>query len=223
MHELALSSLARDADLGNLRIAFADVPVLTFGQAWLDRPEPDLAGGEVRVACDGTGLTILAQLEDRDIRTAATAPNQPLWALGDALEVFLRPPGAEAYWEFHVAPNNLRLRLKFPHRRAVYDRKRAIGPDAPPEAIIEPFLLAKDFESRVWRDAEKGAWSVFARFPFDLFDRPPPLASEVWLASFCRYDYAADRDTPVLSSTSPLIRPDFHDQTAWVDLQVCGS
>jgi len=204
-----------DAGWPEMFKAFAHCPALPLRQAWRDGPEPGFAGGAVQPARDDTGLWILARLEGPDFRSRARNPNDPMWALGDAFEIFLRPPDSTAYWEFHVAPGNLRLRLKFPHAAAVYERKRALGPRGAPDDLIRPFLLRDDFDSRIRRPDDDGPWTLLARIPFALLGRPRPDPGEIWTGAFCRYHYRPGRPDPMLSSTAPLTRPDFHHQPEW--------
>lgn len=178
-------------------------------QAWLTEPEPAFAPGVVRVAWRDRSLFVFAELTDRDLFTAATEHNQRLWEVGDAFEMFVRPAGQEAYAEFQVAPNNLRLQLRFPDAGW---RARVSKEDAVLKALMPP----RSFQSRSWLAADTAQWCVLAEIPSAaLSDRVRPLAGDAWWFSFSRYDYTRGSRSPVISSTSPHPVPAFHRQQEW--------
>ncbi len=188
------TGLREGAELEETRAAFAAAEPCPLGQAWLQAPESRLQSGAVRVARRERTLLVLAELDDADIHTSATRPNQRFWELGDTFEMFLEPEGATRYLELHVAPNGLTLQLRIPIPR----------PAVEPETLMVEGPL---FERRVW--VEAGRWTVLASVPFASIGGPPARFS------FCRYDYTRERSAPVLSSTSPYSRLDFHRRHEW--------
>ena len=107
------------ARLDHVRQAFQEAPSCALRQFWLPTPEPDFAPAIVSVGWREELLLVFASLKDADIHTAATGLNQRLWTLGDCFEMFLQPAGSPSYVEFHVAPNNQRLQLRFPDSDAL--------------------------------------------------------------------------------------------------------
>jgi len=196
-------------DLHAVAKGFAHAPALQLRQSWLPEPEPDFAPGTVRVGWHGEVLMILAELEDTDVFTNATEPNQRLWELGDAFEIFLRPRFHPAYTELQVAPNNLRLQLNFASEHALaWTRKTGSIEDAIVQEII--------FTSRTWVQPKDRRWHVLAQVPLPaVCNYAGALGGSVWHFSFCRYDYTNGRAEPVISSTSPLTQPDFHRLNEW--------
>jgi hypothetical protein len=147
--------------------------------------EPDFAPATVRLSWQSGHLLIHAELTDHDIHTTATADNQNLWELGDTFEIFCQTTGNPGYHEFHVAPNNHRLQLRFPGQQLL------TGDHFTSQTTIEP---------RQWR--------IQARIP-------GAVAGAEWRVSFSRYDYTRGRVAPVISSTSLHKEPNFHRHHEW--------
>jgi hypothetical protein len=200
----------RGTELDGIRRAFDAATPIRLRQAWLPSPEEGFAPATVRVAWRDEALLVLAELEDADIHTEATRHNQPFWELGDTFEMFLRPEGQDAYAEFHVAPNNFRLQLKFPDADWLRRTPKA-------EAFVAALVGGEAFRSHTWVEPEAGRWWVMAKIPaLSVCDRPvPPITGSTWRFSFSRYDYTRGRPLPVISSTSPHAEPAFHRQQEW--------
>lgn len=202
-----------DADLAAVHAAFGAAPELQLRQAWLPAPEPDFLPGTVRVGWREETLLVLAELEDADIFTRATALNQRTWELGDAFEIFLKSPDLEEYVEFHVTPNNQRLQLRFPSTAALRAAQRS--------GEFDRYLLAgSPIRSWVWLQPEARRWFSFAAVPAATVWGPGrQMAGRAWRFSFSRYDYTRGNAQPVVSSTSPHREPDFHSQAEWGTLE----
>jgi hypothetical protein len=195
--------------LAAVRDAFANADPCELRQHWLPKPEPDFLPAQAWVGWRGQELLVFAELTDADIFTNATALNQYTWELGDVLEIFLQPVQQEAYLEFHVAPNNQRLQLRFPSASA--------QDTAPPSAFM---IAGEMFRSRTWVRPEARQWFVLAEIPVaSVCDRPAPLPGSEWRFSISRYDYTRGRTEPVCSSTSPHPVMDFHRQQEWGTLR----
>lgn len=180
---------------------------LPLYQAWLAQPTPDFAPAIVRTGWRDDTLFVFARMTDEDIRTRVTADNQRFWELGDTFEIFLRPIEQASYVEFHVAPTNHRLQLRF-----------ADGEWTTRLPRVDPFATSlvpgQAFQSHAW--ARPGEWCVLAEIPgSSVCDSPGPLPGSSWAFSFSRYDETDGRDTPVISSTSPHAAPSFHRQHEW--------
>lgn len=189
--------------------AFQSEKPLGLRQAWLPDPEAAFAPGCVRVGWLDDALLVFAELTDVDIFTNATTPNQRLWELGDAFEIFLQSAGETSYVEFQIAPNNLRLRLRYMDDTQV-ELVRSSG-------SVQPFLISDEvFHSATWVRPVEAKWFVYASIPMaSVCEKAGPLAGKQWRFSFSRYDYTGDRHEPVVSSTSPHARVDFHSQKEW--------
>jgi len=181
-------------------------------QTWLRVPQEEFAPGLVFTGWRETDFFVFAELNDADIFTFAKEHQQRLWMLGDTFEIFLRHLDQEAYFEFHIAPNNLRLKLRFHNAETAARIGRSRQFD---EVIIEDDA----FISRTWVKPEIQRWFVLARIPGRLLEQKDNLSGSQWSVSFCRYDYTRGQKAPVISSTSPHARPDFHRQHEWGILQ----
>lgn len=202
-------------DLAAVQMAFAGAPACELRQSWLAQPDKQFAPATVRVGWRGNSLLVFAELTDRDIFTRATAINQRMWELGDTLEFFLQSSGDPGYSEFHVTPNNLHLQLRFPDSTAVQDSRRN---------GMEKYLMTGEvFHSQTWVQSELNRWLVFTEIPASALGlNLISLAGQRWYFSFSRYDASRDGSSPVISSTSPHTKPDFHSRSEWGALNFVG-
>jgi hypothetical protein len=189
--------------------AFEGAASQALGQAWLTEPEAGFMPAVVKVGWREQSLLVLAELTDSDIFTHAARSNEKLWELGDVFEIFLRPAEQQSYFEFHVAPSNLTLQLRFPNAAAVAQVRKT-------ESIDDLLIHDAVFQSRTWVQSEARRWFVFAEIPVaTVSEQNKSLPGSRWFFSFCRYDYSAGSTTPIISSTSAHTKPDFHRQDEW--------
>jgi len=196
-----------NGDAERVAEVFAGAKPCTMGQAWLSKPQDRFRPSTVRCVRTDTTLWVLADIEDLDIHNPITEFNAPAFATGDAFEMFLRPPGQEAYYEFHVSPLNQLFQLRIPRRNRPAEAQK-----------ITEFVI----ESRVRVMPEQDRWEVLAGIPLARVAEAGPLRDgDRWLFSFSRYDYTRGQDGPVLSSTSPHAVAGFHTQEDWGQLVMC--
>ena len=195
------------ASLAAVRAAFAQADSCLMQQGWRKEPEEGFTPAVVRVGRRGNSLLVFVELEDVDIFTRATKMNQRMWELGDTLEIFLSPEESPDYVEFHVTPNNHRLQLRFPSTEALRAAQAA--------GSLDKFLLAgRVFHSHTW--VEDGRWCVYAEIPaVPVCGANQLLPGTRWRFSFSRYDFSRESKEPVISSTSPHAKPDFHRREEW--------
>jgi hypothetical protein len=194
--------------------AFTGAEACALVRAWRSDPHPRFRPATARVGWRENALWVLAEIEDDDIFNAATTLNQRTWETGDAFEIFLCPEGQDAYYEFHVTPENQHLLLRFPDTEAT-PRIRAAG--AAGADMLKQYLLADvGLRSWTWVEPERGRWTALAAIDgASLAPAGNIRPGDAWGFSFCRYDYTRGEPEPVTSSTSPHQVADFHDQTAW--------
>lgn len=190
--------------------AFRASPVLKFDQSWREKRERGFRGGSVRIGWRGNHLLYFADLSDREVVTKARKPNDPMWTLGDVLEIFAGVQDRPAYIEYHTAPNGLPLHLFWPDADSL---KKASG-----KGGLKKFTLKDDLAVAKVRRTNKG-WQVYGEIPaMSVWGRKPPgnsLAGQVWDLSFGRYDYPSGEGAPILSSTSPLTQAAYHRRHEW--------
>lgn len=185
------------------------VPVL-LGQAWLPSPENGFLPGSVRVAATAAEISVDARLDDRDVFTEVREGCCRLWELGDVFEMFFLRPGDGFYSELHVAPDGRLAHLRIPLDRAPELRAGEVKPE-------EFFVSPPGFSAVV--DVATTGWSVRSSIPVAAISAAGPIrAGERWKVSFSRYDAAPGRHRAILSSTSRLVRPDFHAIDCWNEL-----
>jgi hypothetical protein len=176
-------------------------------------PSTSFCGASVRVAHDCCHLYILAQMEDTDIYNRADAMNQKTWMLGDVFEIFLRPESQEAYYEFHLTPENQVLQLRMASEKDFYRQRRVDKKYSFFEQCQISEVILKS-RTRIMQDLNQ--WWVMVSLPLDrISEKKAWEPTDVWRVSFSRYDYTRGVQEPLLSSTSQHLKVDFHDQSCW--------
>lgn len=199
----------KTSNLATVREAFAEATRIPMRQGWLPEEEPAFAPGEVFIGWRDASLLVFAELTDVDVFTRARKPNQKLWELGDVFEMFLSVAKQPAYFEFHVAPNNQWLQLRFADATTV-DELRRTGDFA------SCLIRKKAFRSKVWRQPRNKKWYVYAEIPAQVVCETKAAAKRgVWEFSFSRYDYTRRPKRRVISSTSLHRKPNFHARKEW--------
>ncbi len=191
-----------------IETVFASVPRADLVQHWLEAPEAHFLPANARFGWQDRELYLFAVLHDRDIFNAAKGFNQQTWMLGDALELFLRPPSGETYFEFHVTPENQRLQLRFPDSRAV---RTGTWTDF---QVNVPLL----FDSRTEINAPAETWRALLSIDLTALGGGQFSPAHPWKFSVSRYDWTRGQSEPIISSTSPHQHPRFHRQHEWGEL-----
>ena len=196
-------------DWNAVEAAFAGADGCEMGQGWRAEPEPHFQPASVRLGWRDNRLWVYARLQDRDIFNDATRLNDATYELGDIFEILVRPIAQDAYFEFHVTPENQHLQLRWPDVQAI---ERYSGK----HQSLQPFLFReKVLESQTSVQAELHQWRVLDGVPATVAESPRIHEGDIWSFSFSRYDYARGVAEPVLSSSSPHAVPKFHRQQEW--------
>jgi len=191
---------------------FEPLPAWKFQQAWLPMPQPELRPGVFKAGAWSDALVVHAELPDRDIFNPITEFNEVAYTKGDTFEMFLRPEGQKAYFEFHVTPGNQKLQLRFGSAEAFGALPRHTG-----DQVLVPCKVHQPlFDSRTQVLVEQQKWHVVAAIPFaSVVEGREGAGRDRWRFSASRYDYTRGRPNPVLSSTSPHSVCSFHRQEDW--------
>jgi hypothetical protein len=196
-------------DFQAIQHAFEHTKSIPMRQAWRKKEEPGFEPGFVRIGWHNNALLVFAELLDADVLSRATGLNQRLWELGDSFEIFLQPVGQSPYTELQVSPSNCQLQLRYPHPEAVEEARKA-------DNFKPYFIVDKAFYSATWVRPAENKWFVFANIPRNFVcESHEPLDGQKWRFSFSRYDYTTSRRKPVVSSTSPHLKPQFHCLKEW--------
>ncbi len=160
---------------------------------------------KVQVVFDCERLLLRAEMEDSDIMTPVLMDDGRLWE-GDVIEFFFKPSvDAAGYYEFQVNPAGNILDMFIHERRPDAFKRWAKEIDFGLSAsvVLEGTLNDADSDS---------GWTVELKIPWSDFrmtgGRPKPRES--WKFNVGRYDYTTRRDTPVITSSSLLLKPSFH-------------
>jgi hypothetical protein len=211
--ELMCRRLSDDIGLewSALDATFADAAAVELKQGWLDEQQPEFRPARVRAGWNDQNLIVYAILEDDHIFNPVTEHNAPAFMKGDVFEIFLRPDGQDAYFEFHVSPHNQLFQLRIP---SADEFKAACSRQGIPE---EWFIQEWRLESRVKVDDSAKRWYAAVEIPFARIceNHSEQLPGSVIHFSFSRYDYPGIDLAPVLSSTSPHNELSFHRQQEW--------
>ena len=190
-----------------IRIAQTPTHPIALSQPWLETPEPSFQLGRVQLQWKSDALLLRAELDDLAIVSAATAHSQRLFALGDTLEVFLKRPESEEYYELHVNPRNFRTAMRW--TPGAVDNIRASDQGRIEDFVIDPALFSSTVE-------KSGiSWTVDIEVPPALLGVDEWRVGQVLYFSVSRYDYAEWDGTPILSTiaTHPVIN--FHRIEDW--------
>lgn len=190
-------------------------------QAWLPSPEAGLERAVVRAGWSADALVVEAELGDVDAFNPAKAFNEIAYGKGDVFEIFVRPEAQDAYFEFHVTPENQLLQLRWPDAGTI----TRLPKEHSEEKLLGPYMVGAPriaSETRVDTAAKK--WFVRASVPFAMVvEKGPMKPGDRWFCSFCRYDYTRGQARPVLSSTSAHARCSFHRQEEWQPIVFPGA
>lgn len=192
--------------------AFEDTDRCFLGQHWLPKPEVGFQSASVCVGWQADALWVYAELYDEDIFNRVTDLNQIAIEQGDVFEIFLRPEGAETYFEFHVTPENNVLQLRWPSSETYRNLPRVGTVD---ERLAPYFLAPQLIDTWTHIDREEKKWRVLVSINWEVLERQPLAGGETWTFSFSRYDDARHWGKPMLSSSSLHPKADFHRQQDW--------
>lgn len=202
-------------ELEDLTVQFARIKEISLKQSWLTAPESGLNSTDVKVAWNPEGLYVFAQLQDEDICSNSTDFNQRLWELGDAFETFIHLEESDAYYEFHVSPNNHVMQIRFDVSLTPAQRRLQL-PDL--------FMPKQVVRSKVWVNEVENQWYVLLAIPASVLKSSGIFVSGDTLnVSFSRYDYSHASKEPILSSSSDLKELDFHRREDWRTFRLQGS
>lgn len=179
-------------------------PIEHFFTAWEPASRAAQPRTRARLLWDDDYLYFSAEMADDELISASTEDGAKLW-LGDVFELFFKPSADRpGYYEFQVNPAGARLNMYLPHRtRDGYER----------------WHLARAFDWVVDVRTGDGGWNATGRIPWSDFAPTggKPQSGDTWKFALCRYDYGSGRP-PLLTSTAPLTRADFHRYEEWGDV-----
>jgi hypothetical protein len=177
-------------------------PITDFAALWLGESRP---GTRARLAWDEKALYYAAEMDDAELRAYGPERNDHLWE-GDVFEMFFKPgEDRSEYYEFQVNPLATVFEVAFP-KRAPLGRPFRDEPRLGHEAAV---ALRGTLDRP--GDADEG-WTVEGRIPWSAFAPTggKPKAGDAWRFALCRYDHGPEGTKPVLMSSAPLTKANFH-------------
>ena len=186
---------------------------LPLGQFWEGEDRFPEEAGVAYAGATGRGLSFYVHLLDSDIFSRATGDEQKMPALGDVVEIFVKPgSGRPDYWEIHVTPNGFLLDIHIPDRARI-----SKGGTITWEQVV-PFVPPASGATRRVAVTDS-SWSVEVTVPWSAFGRDaPPAPGSVWQFAVCRYNYSGGLENPELSSTARITELSFHRHEEYTDL-----
>jgi hypothetical protein len=173
-----------------------------FATYWVKTPR---TGTRAYLVWDDDALYYAATLTDNEVRSFGTQRNDTLWN-GDVFELFFKPSAEKPqYYEFQANPRGVIFEMAFP-KRGDYPEPLSKGPLLGNKAVV-----VVDGTLDHPGDRDRG-WTVEGRIPWSAFalSGGKPKPGDSWLFALCRYDYGPKGTEPVLMSSAPLTKPNFH-------------
>jgi len=200
--------------------AMQKVPICSMCQNWLPIPDLKLRSGTVAVAHFNNELIVYAELADHDIFNPVKANGVKAFDRGDVMEIFLRAKNENNYLEHHITPDNYVLQLRWPSVTVVEELVEDINRGKLVDYVSQ-YSSHIPIRSQTLVQPELSIWRILAIIPLELLTSPAQTnIPREWRFSFSRYDYARGSKDPVLSSTSALRAPNFHELTSWGNLSL---
>lgn len=186
--------------------------------AWLgDKVRPARTKTRTRLLWDNEFLYFTAEMEDTDLFADVSEPDGDTWN-NDVWELFLKPAGGKAYYEFHVSAANTKFDLFLPHRGAWLLKRLRRAHEFHIESEVTLRGTLNDLTDR------DSGWTVEGRIPWsDLkMTGGAPGSGDKWTFALCRYDYSVGLERPELSSTAPFQALDFHRPQDFATIEFVG-
>lgn len=195
-----------------IRSRFRSLPGLSLRQHWLEKTDETFRPATVHMASDPQFWVGYVLLKDDQIFNAAQKKGDRTWETGDVFEIFIQREDQKNYWEIHITPENFQLILQLPPAE---ERKNATIDD-----LLENYWKENiNLESTVWKSPDLQQWEITWRIPWKTFGEGNPHDFQYQIA-FCRYDYPTPNGTPILSSSAPLTKPNFHRISEWQQFSI---
>jgi hypothetical protein len=155
---------------------------------------------------DDDALYYAGSMTDAELRAFGTHRNDSLWK-GDVFELFLKPSAERPeYYEFQANPRGIVFEAAFPRRGHQFPGGFKSAGELGSKAVV---TLKGTLDQPGDKDER---WIVEGRIPWTAFTptggRPKP--DDEWLFAICRYDFGPDGTDPILMSSAPLTRSEFH-------------
>jgi Carbohydrate family 9 binding domain-like len=173
-----------------------------FATYWIKTPR---TGTRAYLVWDDDALYYAGTLTDAEVKSFGTQRNDTLWN-GDVFEMFFKPSALKPeYYEFQANPRGVIFEMAFP-KRGEYPDPLSKGPLLGNEAAV---MVDGTLDHPGDRDQ---GWTVEGRIPWTAFALTggKPRPGDSWLFAICRYDYGPKGTEPILMSSAPLTKPNFH-------------
>ncbi|MDD2710468.1 MAG: carbohydrate-binding family 9-like protein [Verrucomicrobiae bacterium] len=174
-------------------------------------------GGEARATWDDNFFYVGIRFEDSDVVATGKDDQDKHFALGDLVEVFLKPENETWYWELYATPHNKKTCYFFP------SRGRGIFPECASTPCAEMKVAATvDGTLNNWLDRDR-SWSAEMAVPIKLLtERGVKFGpGAAWRILVSRYNYSRYLPRTELSATPRLSVANYHllEEYAWLSLE----
>jgi hypothetical protein len=189
-------------------------PIKHFASFW---EQTQRSGTTAYLVWDQDAIYYGGIMKDRELRAFGVNRNESLWN-GDVFEVFFKPRReSPEYFEFQANPREAVFEVAFPARGKITG-------DYPKQPILGTQAVVKMIGTLDRPGDTDTSWTVEGRIPWSAFaiagGRPKP--GKVWSFAICRYDYGPEGTEPVLMSSAPLTKMNFHHYEDYGNLRFIG-
>jgi len=170
-------------------------------------------GTKVKLLWDDKYLYIGGEFTDSDVMNDGVEDQTHFYAKGDLLEVFLKPAGANYYWELYGTPHNKKSWF------VLISRGRPLRDDYLPKTFQSAATIDGSFDN--WKDRDHG-WTVEMAIPIaELTVHGADFGpSSAWTILLARYNYSAYLPKEELSAYPLLSSPNFHLYEDYAELRL---
>lgn len=170
-------------------------------------------GGKVRLLWDDKFLYIGGEFTDSDVMNDGKEDQSHFYSTGDLLEVFLKPAGANYYWELYGTPHGRKSWF------FLISRGRPLRADYLPKTFASAATVDGTFDN--WKDRDTG-WTVEIAVPIkELTAHGAEFGeSAAWTILLARYNYSAHLPKDEWSTSPRLSAPNFHLYEEYADLRL---
>ncbi|PWU05984.1 MAG: hypothetical protein C5B47_08225 [Verrucomicrobia bacterium] len=196
-------------DWDQVEYAFGDHTEIPLQQWKENSGEISFESASVRIGWRHDKIYVLATMEDRSIVTGIPREDQQLWERGDAVEVFLQSFSASECYQLQATPDGETLQLGYPDTDVITNLRHGNMAELSHFVVCKPVFAVRT-------QVKDGKWRILVEVPSQVLfsDDGLLLGRACWL-SVCRHDHWADARPPCVSSTSPHLKTDYHQQKDW--------
>ncbi|MBL4699711.1 MAG: hypothetical protein JKX85_00495 [Phycisphaeraceae bacterium] len=159
---------------------------------------------------------VFSCFNDSDIFNPATHFNDALRPNGDYAEILIRPCSSEAYYEFHITPQNINSQYLFRYAYEIDDLLKAYPDKSATELLA---CAGYFFKAETHLDEPGNSWCSLTVIDLPLLMKNREICPHYYL-NLCRRNCFRNSDAQQHSSILTLSELNYHHQNEWVKLMI---